>query len=94
MVHSKPIDSLLVNQTMYTGIIGSLLYVTPSRPDIVFNIGMCARFEACPKKSHLKAAKKILKYLKNIGDMVLFLQVILLSLWSMQMLILQIIKWI
>ena len=49
-----------VNQTMYRGIIGSLLYLTASRPDIVYSVGMCARFQACPRDSHLKAAKHIL----------------------------------
>ncbi|XP_069149149.1 secreted RxLR effector protein 161-like [Solanum lycopersicum] len=57
---------------MYRGIIGSLLYLTPSRPDIVYSVGMCARFQACPRDSHLKAAKRILRYLKKTGDLVLF----------------------
>jgi len=61
-----------VNETMYRGIIGSLLYLTASRPDIVFNVGTCARFQACPKESHLKIAKRILRYLKKTGDLVLF----------------------
>lgn len=46
-----------VNQTMYRGIIGYVIYLTTSRPDIVFNVGMCARFHACPTESHLKVAK-------------------------------------
>ena len=62
----------LVNQAMYRGIIGSLLYLTASRPDIVYSVGICARFEACPRDSHLKVAKRILRYLKKIGDLVLF----------------------
>ena len=62
----------LVNQTIYRGIIGSLLYVTASRPDIVYSVGMCVRFQACPRDFHLKVAKRILRYLKKIGDLVLF----------------------
>ena len=62
----------LVNQTMYRVIIGSLLYLIANRPDIVFSIGMCARFQACPWESHLKATKRILRYVKKIGDLVLF----------------------
>ena len=58
----------LVNQTIYRGIIGSLLYLTASRPDIVYNVGMFARFQECPRDSHLKAAKRILRYLKKTGD--------------------------
>ncbi|XP_070040320.1 uncharacterized protein [Nicotiana tomentosiformis] len=62
----------LVNQTMYRGIIGSLLYLTTSRPDIVFNVGLCARFQSNPKESHLKGAKRILRYLKGTQDLVLY----------------------
>ena len=57
---------------MYRGIIGALLYLTASRPDIIYSVGMCARFQACPRDSHLKAAKRILIYLKKTGDLVLF----------------------
>ncbi|XP_070025485.1 uncharacterized protein [Nicotiana sylvestris] len=61
-----------VNQTMYRGIFGSLLYLTSSRPDIVFSVGLCARFQSNPKESHLKAAKRILRYLKGTRDLVLY----------------------
>nr|XP_016450728.1 PREDICTED: uncharacterized mitochondrial protein AtMg00810-like [Nicotiana tabacum] len=61
-----------VNQTMYRGIIGSLLYFTASRPDIVFSVGLCARFQSNSKESHLKATKKILRYLKGTQDLVLY----------------------
>ena len=50
--------------------IGSLLYVTASRSDVMFNVCMCARFQASPRESHLKATKRILRYLKhtqNVG---------------------------
>ena len=45
--------------------IGSLLYLTASRPDIMFAVSMCARFQIDPKTSHLLAVKRILKYLKG-----------------------------
>ena len=45
-----------VNQTMYRGLIGLLLYLTACRPDIMLVVCLCARFQSCPKKSHLKAA--------------------------------------
>nr|XP_016483817.1 PREDICTED: uncharacterized mitochondrial protein AtMg00810-like [Nicotiana tabacum] len=64
--------SSFVNQTMYRGIIGSLLYITASRPDIVFSVGLCSRFQSNPKESHLKAAKRILRYLKGTQDLVLY----------------------
>ena len=44
-----------VNQTKYRGMIGSLLYLTTSRPDIMYSVCLCARFQACPKESHLNA---------------------------------------
>ncbi|XP_075086386.1 secreted RxLR effector protein 161-like [Nicotiana tabacum] len=61
-----------VNETMYRGIIGSLLYFTASRPDIVFSVGLCSRFQSSPKESHLKAAKRILRYLKVTQDLVFY----------------------
>ncbi|XP_075111296.1 secreted RxLR effector protein 161-like [Nicotiana tabacum] len=61
-----------VNQTMYRCIIGSLLYLTASRPDIVFSVGLCARFQSNPKESHLNAAKRIWRYLKGTQDLVLY----------------------
>jgi hypothetical protein len=45
--------------------IRSLLYVTASRLDVVFSVCMCARFQASPRESHLKATKRILRYLKH-----------------------------
>ena len=43
--------------------IGSLLYLTASRPDIVFVVGLCARFQTTSKESHLTAVKRIFRYL-------------------------------
>ena len=53
-----------VDQTLYHSMIGSLLYLTTSRPDIMFSVCMCARFQANPKETHLVAVKRILRYLK------------------------------
>jgi len=50
---------------MFRGLIGSLLYLTARRTYIMFVVCLCARFQSCPKESHLKAAKRILKYLKG-----------------------------
>ncbi|XP_078430676.1 secreted RxLR effector protein 161-like [Wolffia australiana] len=52
-----------VDQSMYRGMIGSLLYLTASRPDILFSVCLCARFQSNPKESHLKAVKKIFRYI-------------------------------
>jgi hypothetical protein len=54
-----------VNQTLYRSMIGSLLYLTASRPDIMFSVCMCARFQSNPKKAHLRAVKRILRYLRH-----------------------------
>ncbi|KAJ9551929.1 LOW QUALITY PROTEIN: hypothetical protein OSB04_015974 [Centaurea solstitialis] len=56
----KPVD-----QKTYRAIIGSLLYLTASRPDIMFATCLCARFQANPKESHMLAVKRILRYLKG-----------------------------
>jgi hypothetical protein len=54
-----------VDQTLYRSMIGSLLYLTASRPDIMFSGCMCAHFKANPKKAHLSVVKRILRYLKH-----------------------------
>lgn len=45
--------------------IGSLLYLTASRPDIAFSVGVCARYQANPKESHLTAIKRVIKYVSG-----------------------------
>jgi hypothetical protein len=60
---NKPNDPL-VDATQYRAIIGSLMYLTASRPDITFAVSICARYQSTPKESHLKAAKRILRYVK------------------------------
>jgi hypothetical protein len=55
----------MVDQRMYWSMIGSLLYVTASRPNVMFSVCMCTRFQASPRESHLKATKRILRYLKH-----------------------------
>ncbi|KAJ9558008.1 hypothetical protein OSB04_012622 [Centaurea solstitialis] len=49
----------------YRSMIGSLMYLTTSRPDIMFSVCVCARFQVRPKESHLHAVKRIFKYLKG-----------------------------
>ncbi|KAJ9545521.1 hypothetical protein OSB04_025228 [Centaurea solstitialis] len=49
----------------YRSMIGSLMYLTASRPDIMFVVCVCARFQVRPKESHLHAVKRIFKYLKG-----------------------------
>ena len=61
-----------VDQTLYRGMIGSLLYLTTSRPDIAFSVGVCARYQSCPRESHLKCVKWIFKYMHGTRDLGLF----------------------
>jgi len=61
-----------VDQTKYRGLIGSLLYLTASRPNIMFAVCLCARYQANPKESHFKSANRILKYLKGTTNVVLW----------------------
>jgi len=58
-----------MKQKLYRGMIGSLLYLTASTPDIVFSVGLCARFQTNPKESYLQAVKRILRYLKGTTDL-------------------------
>jgi hypothetical protein len=52
-----------VDQKVYRSMIGSLLYLCASRPDIMLSVCMCARFQANPKEAHLRAVKRIMRYL-------------------------------
>ncbi|GJU09321.1 retrovirus-related pol polyprotein from transposon TNT 1-94 [Tanacetum coccineum] len=54
-----------VDSTKYRGMIGSLLYLTASRPDIMFSVCLCARFQEAPKISHLEAVKRIFQNIKG-----------------------------
>ncbi|KAJ9556104.1 hypothetical protein OSB04_010718 [Centaurea solstitialis] len=54
-----------VDVHQYRSMIGSLMYLTASRPDIMFVVCVCARFQVRPKESHLHAVKRIFKYLKG-----------------------------
>ena len=58
-----------VDPTLYRGMIGSLMYLTASRPDIMFSVCLLARYQAAPKESHLIAVKRILRYLKGCPDL-------------------------
>ncbi|KAJ9536327.1 hypothetical protein OSB04_un000490 [Centaurea solstitialis] len=54
-----------VDLRTYRGMVGSLTYLTASRPDIMFATCVCARYQAKPKESHLAAVKRIFRYLKG-----------------------------
>ncbi|KAI3718218.1 hypothetical protein L6452_19080 [Arctium lappa] len=60
----KPVDV-----TAYRGMIGSLLYLTASRPDIMYSTCLCARYQSEPKESHLIIVKRIFRYLKGTPNL-------------------------
>ncbi|GKA72967.1 hypothetical protein Tco_0779183 [Tanacetum coccineum] len=54
-----------VDPTHYRGMIGTLMYLTASRPDLTFTVCICARYQAKPIEKHLHAVKRIFKYLRG-----------------------------
>ncbi|GJZ59954.1 retrovirus-related pol polyprotein from transposon TNT 1-94 [Tanacetum coccineum] len=54
-----------VDTTHYRGMVGTLMYLTASRPDLTFAVYMCARYQAKPTEKHLHAIKRIFKYLRG-----------------------------
>ncbi|KAK0593785.1 hypothetical protein LWI29_021976 [Acer saccharum] len=71
---SKDASGKSVEQTLYRGMIGSLLYLTASRPDISFSVGVCARYQADPKESHLSCEEdhSLCEWDIQLWDLVLF----------------------
>ena len=65
---SQTDDSKDVEQKMYRSMIGSLLYVTATRPDVMHVVCQVARFQASPKDSHLLVVKRIFRYLKGTTE--------------------------
>ncbi|GJU19086.1 retrovirus-related pol polyprotein from transposon TNT 1-94 [Tanacetum coccineum] len=61
----KDADGEDVDEHLYRSMIGSLMYLTSSRPDIMFAVCACVRFQVNPKNSHLYAVKRIFRYLKD-----------------------------
>nr|GFC58746.1 uncharacterized mitochondrial protein AtMg00810-like [Tanacetum cinerariifolium] len=66
----KDPDGKDVDVRIYRSMISSLMYLTSTRPDIMFAVCACTRFQVTPKISHLHAVKRIFRYLKgkpNLG---------------------------
>ncbi|GJU62350.1 hypothetical protein Tco_1244185 [Tanacetum coccineum] len=61
----KDEEAANVDVHLYRSMIGSLMYLTASRPDIMFAVCACSRFQVTPKTSHLQAVKRIFRYLKG-----------------------------
>jgi hypothetical protein len=79
MVELKPVSTLMsstaslgpdedgeaVDQREYRSMIGSLLYLTATRPDIQFAVGFCVRFQSSPRSSHRTTVQRVFRYLKH-----------------------------
>nr|GEY55986.1 retrovirus-related Pol polyprotein from transposon TNT 1-94 [Tanacetum cinerariifolium]GEY56000.1 retrovirus-related Pol polyprotein from transposon TNT 1-94 [Tanacetum cinerariifolium] len=70
----EDLQGTLVDVTLYPGMIGSLIYLTSNRPDLIHALYLCARYQAKPTEKHLHAVKRIFRYLKgtiNMGLLIL-----------------------
>ncbi|GJV40074.1 hypothetical protein Tco_1418514 [Tanacetum coccineum] len=63
-LQGKPVDA-----TLYRGMIGSLMYLTSSKPDLIYAVCLSARYQAKPTEKHLNAVKRIFRYLKGTINM-------------------------
>ncbi len=66
---SKDDESPEVDQKLYRSMIGSLLYVIASRPDVMHAVGLVGRFQENPRENHLQAVKRIFRYLKGTTEL-------------------------
>ncbi|GJY75014.1 retrovirus-related pol polyprotein from transposon TNT 1-94 [Tanacetum coccineum] len=73
MVEKSKLDEDLqgipIDATLYRGMIGSLMYLTSSRPDLIYAVCLCARYQAKPTEKHLNTVKRIFRYLKGTINM-------------------------
>ncbi|GJU66805.1 retrovirus-related pol polyprotein from transposon TNT 1-94 [Tanacetum coccineum] len=65
----EDLQGIPVDPTRYLGMIGSLMYLTSSRPDLVFAVCMCAWYQAKPTEKHLHAVKQVFRYQKGTINM-------------------------
>ena len=62
------LEGKIIDAKQFRRMIGSLPYLTSSRPDIQFSVCFCAKFRASPRESHLTAVKRIFRYLTGTQD--------------------------
>ena len=65
-------EGVKVNATMYKQLVGSLMYLTATMPDLMYVVCLISRFMASPTKLHLQAVKRVLRYLKDTMDLRIF----------------------
>nr|GFB70429.1 retrovirus-related Pol polyprotein from transposon TNT 1-94 [Tanacetum cinerariifolium] len=64
------LQGTLVDAIRYHVMIGSLMYLTSSRPDLIYAVCLCARYQAKPTEKHLSAVKRIFRYIKGTINIV------------------------
>jgi hypothetical protein len=70
----KDEEGAKVNATVYKQLVGSLMYLTATRPDLMYVVCLISRFMANPTEIHLQAAKRVFRYLKGTVDLGIFYQ--------------------
>ena len=68
----KDEDSKKVDDSMYRSLIGNLLYLTASRPDILFVVSLLSRSMHSPRETHLTDGKRVLRYIKGTSKFGIF----------------------
>lgn len=66
---SKDGSGAVVDATMYKQMVGSLMYLTATRPDLMYSVCLISRYMEKPTEMHLQAVKKILRYLKGTVEL-------------------------
>lgn len=66
---SKKGGGAVLNTTLYKQIIGSLMYLTVTRPDLTFAVGLASRFMENPTEAHFQVVKRIFRYVKNTMEL-------------------------
>ena len=64
----KDENGVSIDPTLFRSMIGNLLYLTASRHDICFSVGICARYQANSKESHFATVKRIIRYVNGTAD--------------------------
>jgi hypothetical protein len=64
----KDNEPKVVNELLYPRLVGGLIYLTTTRPNITFAIGMLSRFLNCRRKTHRNATKRVLRYIKGTSQ--------------------------
>ncbi|KAB1995005.1 hypothetical protein ES319_D13G132200v1 [Gossypium barbadense] len=65
-------DGIKEDPTLFKSLVGSLRYLTCTRPDVLFVVGIVSRYAEAPTLAHMKATKRILRYLKSMIELGLF----------------------